>query len=111
MPATFTLDKLPAVDCATWCADGTGHTDAGHPDEQGCTSHARRVTLLRHEPVGSASGGWQMDSLAAHVARDRFEDASVQLNHDIFSVASMTPAEARELAAALSASADAAESV
>ena len=44
-PATGTTSAptggLPAVSCASWCIDGTGHTDAPFPEDQVCRGAAR----------------------------------------------------------------------
>ena len=42
---------LPPVTCASWCIDGTGHTDAPFPEDQVCRSATTDVELyLRRHP-------------------------------------------------------------
>ena len=47
---TTTSDErptLPAVECAPWCEDDAGHTDAESFDDQWCSSEETRVLLTR----------------------------------------------------------------
>lgn len=50
MTTTSDRPKLAPVTCEPWCAEGTGHTDAHHPDDQRCFTIARMVPLSRYEP-------------------------------------------------------------
>lgn len=102
-----TRPALPAVDCAPWCDDGAGHTDALFPRDQYCSTDRREVPLLRMRPI---EGG--LDQLGAYLIRERFEaEPFVQLTHDDDAVAQVTLKEARQYAADLLALVDLAEGV
>jgi hypothetical protein len=51
-PQMLDLSHLPAVDCAPWCTDGTGHIHEWHPSDQRCGDERTRVPL-RREPMSS----------------------------------------------------------
>jgi hypothetical protein len=98
-PDTAPAITLPAVDCAPWCRDGHGHTDAFHPDDQACMSETQSVDLTAMPRVmwqGKVEG---RDNLRAYILRERdARSATVELCHDDNSVASLTFDEVLEVA-------------
>jgi hypothetical protein len=44
---------LPPVECASWCADGTGHIRASHVEDQYCYSIMLDMTASLHDPEES----------------------------------------------------------
>jgi hypothetical protein len=105
---TLTLDThhLPAVACEPRCTDGTGHTAETHPVDQACFSEQHEVNLTRQPMLLYAVGETQqscLDYLSAHLGREREGRPYVSLTHADSPVVEMTPAEALQLAEALTA--------
>jgi hypothetical protein len=67
--------RLPPIECAPWCEDGTGHTNRDHPDDQYCSAGYQVMELTREVPEQITPGG-------AFYRRE----LSVQLYRDPFSV-------------------------
>lgn len=65
-PATATL---PAVTCASWCLDGSGHTDAHFPEEQVCTGETVDLELTRRPLVEIGDDEWQRESMHLYPLR------------------------------------------
>ena len=62
---------LPPVTCASWCIDGTGHTDAPFPEDQVCRSATTDVELTRRPLVEVADGEWQRETVHLYLMRHR----------------------------------------
>ncbi len=65
----MTPTSLPAVACAPWCLDGSGHTDAPFPEEQVCTGETVDVELTRLPLVEISDDVWQRDSVHLYLLR------------------------------------------
>jgi hypothetical protein len=52
-----TPPRLPPIACAPWCRDGSGHTNAQHPDDQYCDTGYLVVELQRQSPEQISEGG------------------------------------------------------
>ena len=72
-PATGTTSAptggLPAVSCASWCIDGTGHTDAPFPEDQVCRGETVDVELTRRPLVEVADGTWERETIHLYLLR------------------------------------------
>jgi len=60
---------LPAVACAPWCVDGTGHTDSHYPEDQVCRSETVEVELSRQPLVEVGEDAWRRDSVHLYLLR------------------------------------------
>jgi hypothetical protein len=68
------VPRLPAVQCAPWCADGNGHANATHPLDQYCFSKERTVALIREDLIeGWTAGSLALDYLRGYLVLERFE--------------------------------------
>jgi len=63
-------DILPAVECASWCATGDGHTDVHDPADQDCKSPSRTVLLSRYPMLGVGSQPRVRDHLVGLIHRE-----------------------------------------
>ena len=63
------IPALPAVACAPWCVDGTGHTDAHYPEDQVCRGETVEVELTRQPLVEVGEGAWQRDAVHLYLLR------------------------------------------
>jgi hypothetical protein len=63
------IPGLPAVACAPWCVDGTGHTDAHYPEDQVCRSETVEVELSRPPLVEVGDDSWRRDSVHLYLLR------------------------------------------
>ena len=70
---------LPPVTCASWCIDGTGHTDAPFPEDQVCRSATTDVELTRRPLVEVADGEWQRETVHLYQLRRRGHTATVEI--------------------------------
>ena len=69
-PSGFaSVAPLPAVVCAPWCVDGSGHTDAHFPEEQVCRGETEHVELTRLPLVEVADDVWQRESVHLYPLR------------------------------------------
>jgi hypothetical protein len=106
MSATTERRTLPPVTCEPWCVDGDGHPDEVFHDDQWCRTDETSVLLTRdyrdHE-----SGETEVDFIAVSLQRFPGRVPEVSLRHTApDDDAMLTPAEARGLAALLTATAD-----
>lgn len=60
---------LPAVTCAPWCLDGTGHTDAHYSEEQVCRGETVQVELSRRPLVEVGDDTWAREVLHLYLLR------------------------------------------
>lgn len=60
---------LPAVSCAPWCVDGTGHTDAPFPEDQVCRGATVEVELSRRPLVEIADDQWGRETVHLYLLR------------------------------------------
>ena len=60
---------LPAVACAPWCVDGTGHTDAPFPEDQVCRGATVEVELSRRPLVEVADDQWRRETVHLYLLR------------------------------------------
>ncbi len=67
--AAPTTTALPAVTCASWCLDGTGHTDAPFPEDQVCRGKTIDVELTRRPLVEVGDGQWQRETVHLYLLR------------------------------------------
>ncbi len=94
---TVTMNEtLPAVDCTPWCHDGTGHTDALHPDDQWCYSGDRTVKLTRMPVLTFGEHKW-LDNIRVYLARERDGRPYMHLGRDDQVGVEMDLNEVREL--------------
>lgn len=60
---------LPAVACAPWCLDGTGHTDAPFPEEQVCRGETVEVELSHRPLVEVGEDTWARETVHLYLLR------------------------------------------
>ena len=60
---------LPAVSCAPWCVDGSGHTDAPFPEDQVCRGATVDVELSRRPLVEVADDEWRRETVHLYLLR------------------------------------------
>ncbi len=60
---------LPAVSCAPWCVDGSGHTDAPFPEDQVCRGATVEVELSRRPLVEVADDQWGRETVHLYLLR------------------------------------------
>ena len=60
---------LPPVTCASWCVDGTGHTDAPFPEDQVCRGATVDVELTRRPLVEVAEVTWARETVHLYLKR------------------------------------------
>ena len=63
------VPALPAVVCAPWCVDGTGHTDVHYPEDQVCRSETVEVELSRPPLVEVGDDSWRRDTVHLYLLR------------------------------------------
>lgn len=68
-PAPVETAGLPAVTCASWCLDGTGHTDARFPEDQVCRGTTVEVELTRRPLVEVADDEWRRETVHLYLQR------------------------------------------
>ena len=68
-PAPVDTAGLPAVSCARWCLDGTGHTDAPFPEDQVCRGATVEVELTRRPLVEVADDDWRRETVHLYLQR------------------------------------------
>ncbi|MCF6378612.1 hypothetical protein L2K70_13450 [Nocardioides KLBMP 9356] len=61
---------LPPVTCASWCIDGTGHTDAPFPEDQVCRGTTVDVELTRRPLVEVAEDQWARETVHLYLRRN-----------------------------------------
>ena len=92
-----TVHKLPPIDCAPWCEDGNGHTDAEHPDDQSCVAGYVEFPFARGpQEVVKGSGMFYPRSMTLSLQRDTFADPFVTLWQS--GLVELTATEARQVA-------------
>lgn len=93
------MSTLPPTPCAPWCHDGSGHTDADHPEDQWCGTHSEGVELDA-EPLSTftTKDGDKLaykQSLDAYLSRAGWSTRTlVNLTHNGLTAIHLTPAEA-----------------
>ena len=60
---------LPAIVCAPWCLDGTGHSDAHYPEDQVCRGETSEVALSRRPLVEVHPDVWARDTVRLYLLR------------------------------------------
>lgn len=117
MPDIMTpADLAEPVACRPWCTD-LGCSAGQNPEDAGCFSAELRVPLSRHPRIGYPTEQlgrqpvYGPDYLSVYLVHPHPEDeTSVRVGHaEAIGLPSITPAEARRLAAILVELADAAE--
>ena len=89
---------LPAVECAPWCRDGSGHIDALDPDDQACISEEHAVKLATEPLMRLAGANTQLGTLEAYLLRERdARSTTIELSKGDIPVASLRLDEALEL--------------
>ena len=68
-PAPVDTAGLPAVSCASWCLDGTGHTDAPFPEDQVCRGATVDIELTRRPLVEVATDEWRREAVHLYLLR------------------------------------------
>ena len=61
---------LAAVECTPWCRDGSGHTDALHPDDQACISDEHTVELTTEPHMRLAGASTNLETLEMYLLRE-----------------------------------------
>ena len=89
---------LQAVECAPWCRDGNGHTNALQADDQACISEEHTVELSTEPLVRLAGASTQLATLETYLLRERDAvNSSIELSKGDIPVASLRLDEAIEL--------------
>jgi hypothetical protein len=92
-------DIVPAVECASWCKDGAGHTDVHDPADQHCESHSRRVPLVQHQLLGGGAEPRAHDQLVGLIRREPGASAPrIMVQHNDATVIDLSVEDARQLA-------------
>jgi len=100
---------LPPITCTPWCTDGDGHPNEVFRADQWCRTEERATMLTRDYTYRDRTS--EVDTVAVSVQRDPGRFPEVALRHTApDDAAYLSPAEARQVAAALIAAADVAES-
>jgi hypothetical protein len=90
--------SLPAVECAPWCRDGSGHIDALDADEQVCISEEHVVELTTEPHVRLAGASTQLETLEVYLLRERdAPSAMVEVSKGDIPIATLTLGEALAL--------------
>jgi hypothetical protein len=93
---------LPAVTCAPWCVDGTGHTDAPFPEDQVCRGATVEVELSRRPLVEVADDQWRRETVHLYLLRRPGHTATVEMYRgELGESVTFTVAEAEALGLAL----------
>ena len=101
---------LPPITCTPWCVDGDGHPNEVFHGDQWCHTEERATMLTRDYKYPDHAS--EVDTVAVSLQRDPGRLPEVALHHTApDDVAYLSPAEARQVAAALIAAADVAEAV
>ena len=66
------MSTLPPVECAPWCEDGTGHTDAWHPADQYCRVQTDDIPLTAEELVEWDTGRWGFGDVTTSATREPY---------------------------------------
>ncbi|HEV2797265.1 MAG TPA: hypothetical protein VGV65_06555 [Nocardioides sp.] len=77
--ATDVAPGLPAVTCAPWCVDGTGHTDARFPEDQVCRGTTVEVELSRRPLVEIAEDQWGRETVHLYLLRHPGHTPTVEM--------------------------------
>lgn len=60
---------LPAIECAPWCLDGSGHADAIFPEDQVCRGETVEVPLTRLPMVEVGTDEWTREAVHLYLLR------------------------------------------
>lgn len=60
---------LPAIECAPWCVDGSGHADANFPEDQVCTGETVELALSRVPLVEVGADEWARQDMNFYLLR------------------------------------------
>lgn len=94
--------SLPPIECAPWCEDGNGHTDAHHPDDQYCIANGQDIELMREAPEQITPGGtYYRRTLSTSMQRDPFAEPFVTVGVDGLFDVKLTRDESKALRKAL----------
>ena len=89
---------LAAVECTPWCRDGSGHTNALHPDDQACISDEHTVELTTEPHVRLAGASTILETLEMYLLREHdARSTTVEVSKGDIPVASLRLDEALEL--------------
>jgi hypothetical protein len=95
---------LPPIVCTSWCQDGTGHTDAWHPDDQLCIGELQRIPLSLYPLVRLDDGVMSMDWAEVQLVNSHNR---TKVNLEVSDkTARLTPQEALEVGRTLIAAAE-----
>ena len=96
---------LPPITCTPWCMDGDGHPNEVFRADQWCRTEEQATMLTRDYKYRDHTS--EVDTVAVSVQRNPGRLPEVSLRHTApDDVAYLSPAEARQVAAALIATAD-----
>jgi len=96
---------LPPITCTPWCVDGDGHPNEVFHGDQWCHTEEQATMLTRDYRYRDNTS--EIDTVAVAVQRNPGRLPEVSLRHTApDDVAYLSPAEARQVAAALIAAAD-----
>lgn len=68
-PAPMEAPALLPVGCASWCVDGTGHTDVRFPEDQVCRGETIEVELSRRPLVEVEEDIWARETVHLYLLR------------------------------------------
>ena len=89
---------LPAVECAPWCRDGSGHTAALDPHDQACIGDEHSVELTTEPRVRLAGASTQLETLEVYLLRERdARSSTIEVSKGDVPIASLRLDEALEL--------------
>jgi hypothetical protein len=95
-----TRDKtghMPPIACTPWCEDGTGHTDAGLPEDQYCSAGYLVMDLTR-EDLELLGDTYYRPELTVTLNRDPFTEPFISSHLSAVGGIKLSLTEARQYA-------------
>ncbi|WP_457207352.1 DUF6907 domain-containing protein [Nocardioides sp. P5_C9_2] len=94
---------LPAIECAPWCIDGSGHADANFPEDQVCTGETVELSLSRVPLVEVGTDEWARQQMNFYLLRHpgALQTTIEMYRGDLGETVSLTVDEAQALGQAL----------
>ena len=90
--------STPPIDCAAWCADGQGHSDA-HPEDQYCSAAYMEIELTRERPQEVLPGSrlYFRQAIVIGLEQDPFSEPVTTLSLDGATSVHLSADETRQL--------------